>query len=53
MVLANDKRRARLEIIRTVLEAIDYEGRDAAALGDVDEKIVIDPERFIAHHSEA
>jgi polyphosphate kinase 2 len=53
VALANDKRRARLEIIRSVLAAIDYEGRDAAALGEVDEKIIIDPERFIAQHSEA
>jgi len=53
VVLANDKRRARLEIIRTVLSSISYEGRDEAAVGEVDEKIVIDPERFIAHHSDA
>jgi len=52
-VLANDKRRARLEIIRSVLEAVDYEGRDEPALGEVDERIVIDPERFIAHHTDA
>ncbi len=53
VVLANDKLRARLEIIRSVLEAIDYEGRDEPSLGEVDEKIVVDPERFIAHHSES
>jgi polyphosphate kinase len=53
VVLANDKRRARLEIIRSVLQSIDYEGRNEAALGEVDEKIVIDPERFIAHHTDA
>ena len=50
VVLANDKLRARLEIIRSVLEAIDYEGRDEPALGEVDEKIVLEPERFIKEH---
>lgn len=53
VVLSNDKLRARLEIIRSVLEASDYEGRDEPALGEVDEKIVIDPERYIREHSES
>ena len=53
VVLANDKRRARLELIRCVLETIDYEGRDEKGLGEVDEKIVIDPERFIQHHTDS
>jgi polyphosphate kinase 2 len=53
VVLANDKRRARLEMIRSVLEAMDYEGRDEPALGEVDEKIVIDPERFIREHTQS
>lgn len=52
VVLANDKLRARMEIIRAVLEATGYEGRDEDGLGEVDEKIVIDPERFIKQHSE-
>jgi polyphosphate kinase 2 len=53
VVLANDKRRARLEIIRCVLSAIDYEGKDPQAVGEIDEKIVVDPERFIAQHSQS
>jgi len=53
VVLANDKRRARLEAMRSVLKAIDYEGRDDKAVGEIDEKIVVDPDRFIKHHSEA
>ena len=53
VVLANDKQRARLELIRCLLESIDYEGRDEKALGEVDEKIVIDPDRFIKNHSES
>ena len=53
VVLANDKRRARLEIIRTVLLAIDYEGKDPAVVGETDDKIVVDPDRFVAHHSDS
>ena len=53
IVLANDKRRARLEIIRSVLEATDYDGRDEKGLGEVDEKIVVDPDRYISQHSNA
>lgn len=53
VVLANDKLRARLELIRCLLESIDYEGRDEKALGEVDEKIVIDPDRFIKNHTES
>ena len=40
VVLANDQRRARLEAIRVVLKAIDYEGKDAAVVGDLDHLIV-------------
>src|SRR5262249_46342738 len=39
VVLANDQRRARLEAIRIVLAALDYEGKDAKAIGEVDGKI--------------
>ena len=53
VVLANDKLRARLEIIRSVLVATDYEGKDEKAVGEIDEKIVVDPERFIAQHSDS
>jgi polyphosphate kinase len=40
VVRANDQRRARLECIRVVLSAIDYEGKDAKAVGQVDSSIV-------------
>ena len=53
VVLANDKRRARLELIRTVLSGIDYAGKDAKAVGTVDEKIVVDPERYIQQHGQS
>ena len=37
---ANDQRRARLESMRVVLSAIDYEGKDKDAIGSIDDKIV-------------
>ncbi len=40
VILANDQRRARLEAIRSVLVAIDYEGKDANAIGKSDTNIV-------------
>jgi len=40
VVLANDKRRARLNIIRHMLRKLDYEGRDKKAIGEIDDKIV-------------
>ena len=36
-----------------MLAAIDYEGKDEAAVGEVDDKIVVDPERFISQHSQS
>jgi polyphosphate kinase 2 len=39
VILANDQRRARLEAIRLVLTALDYEGKDAQAIGKLDPKI--------------
>jgi hypothetical protein len=43
-VLANDKRRARLNVIRHVLSAFDYPGKDRSAVGRVDRLIVGGPE---------
>jgi len=40
VVLANDQRRARLESIRLVLKAMDYDGKDEAAIGETDTLIV-------------
>jgi polyphosphate kinase 2 (PPK2 family) len=40
VIHGNDKRRARLEIIRHMLNKIDYDGKDRQALGTVDEKII-------------
>src|SRR5690606_6316507 len=40
VVLANDKRRARLAVIRRILLSLPYVGRDLAAIGEEDVKLV-------------
>ncbi|WP_337271363.1 polyphosphate kinase 2 [Oryzifoliimicrobium ureilyticus] len=40
VVLANDKRRARLNLIRHMLQALDYDGKDEDAIGKSDDKII-------------
>ena len=39
IVRANDKRRARLALMRHVLRSIDYEGRDETMIGEPDSRI--------------
>ncbi|WP_373695888.1 polyphosphate kinase 2 [Aquibium pacificus] len=38
---ANDKRRSRLAAIRRILKTLPYDGRDDAAIGEEDEKIIL------------
>jgi polyphosphate kinase 2 len=40
VVRSNDKRRARLAVMRSILSALPYAGRDPEALGKQDEKII-------------
>lgn len=40
VVRANDKRRARLDLIRHILKTLDYNGKDRAVIGEVDDKIL-------------
>jgi polyphosphate kinase 2 len=47
VVLSNDKRRARLNVLRTVLSRLDYHGKDAAQIGEMDAGIVIDGASFL------
>jgi polyphosphate kinase 2 (PPK2 family) len=47
IVRSDDKRRARLNAIRSVLTAIPYEGRDEAAL-EVDGKVAGGPDLWLA-----
>lgn len=44
VVRSADKRRARVNAIRLVLNGLDYDGKDVSAIGDVDPKIVGGPE---------
>ena len=44
VVRSADKRRARVNAIRAVLSQLDYHGKDAKAVGEVDQKIVGGPE---------
>jgi len=46
IIRSNDKKRARLEAMRTVLAALDYDGKDTKAVGEVDPKIVADAATF-------
>lgn len=47
-VLANDKRRARTNIIRHLLQSLDYEGKDEKAIGEIDRKILFtDPQKML------
>ena len=40
IIRSDDKRRARLNAIRVVLSGIDYDGKDAEAIGPIDGRIV-------------
>ncbi|PKA44348.1 polyphosphate kinase 2 [Rhizobium sullae] len=40
VIRANDKRRARLNLIRHMLKKMDYDGKDEKAVGDLDDKII-------------
>ncbi|MBB4277074.1 polyphosphate kinase 2 [Rhizobium mongolense] len=40
VIRANDKRRARLNLIRHMLKKMDYDGKDDKAIGDLDDKII-------------
>ncbi|MCX7890254.1 MAG: polyphosphate kinase 2 [Rhodobacteraceae bacterium] len=44
VILSDDKDRARIAAIQTVLGAVDYRGRDAGAVGRIDERICGGPD---------
>jgi len=43
VILSDDKLRARIAVVQTVLEAVDYKGRDKGVIGKIDDKIVGGP----------
>lgn len=47
VVLANDKRRAHLNIIRKILLSLDYDGKDEDAIGEIDKKILMTGPKFM------
>jgi polyphosphate kinase 2 len=53
VVLSNDKGRARIAVLRHILRSMDYEGRDLDAIGAADDRITLDPDRFLATHPES
>jgi polyphosphate kinase len=50
VIRANDKRRGRIAMIQTVLERLDYAGKDPAAIGEVDPNIRMSAPDFLALH---
>jgi polyphosphate kinase len=47
VVRANDKLRTRLNTIRHVLHGLPYTGKDEAAIGDIDGKVVVSASAFL------
>jgi polyphosphate kinase len=46
IILNNDKKRGRLAILRSVLHALEFEGKDEKAIGEIDAKIAMGPAEF-------
>ena len=51
VVLSNDKRRGRLNVIRSVLHRLDYEGKDDGRIGAIDDRLVFDGPAFVARNA--
>lgn len=49
VINANDQRRARLEAMRVILSALDYEGKDKGAIGAIDPKLTMSGADYLAH----
>ena len=47
IVKANDKRRARLNVIRHILKSLDYTGKDKSVIGEIDDKILGSGPKFL------
>jgi len=52
VILTNDKKRGRLNMIRCVLSRIDYAGRDEKAIGEIDHQLVMSAPQFLAWNRE-
>ncbi|WP_404406460.1 polyphosphate kinase 2 [Pelagibacterium halotolerans] len=51
VIRANDKKRARLAAIQSVLWAIGYKDKDFGAIGEIDTSIVMSPEAYLAERA--
>lgn len=49
-IRANDKRRSRINIIRSVLDQLEYRGKDEDKIGKIDRKIVLSAKEFLREH---
>ena len=49
-ILANDKRQARLNVIRTVLDKLSYAGKDQDAIGEIDPRIRLSAKEILKEH---
>ena len=52
VIRGNDKNRLRLNAIRVVLHALDYEGKDESEIGKIDPKIVMSGKEFLGMKGE-
>ena len=52
VIRANDKKRLRLNAIRTVLHRLDYEGKDKEEIGEIDRNVVLTAEEFLGMEGE-
>ena len=41
VILSNDKRRARINLVRHMLQKLDYAGKDEKVIGEIDDKILM------------
>ncbi|HTM79113.1 MAG TPA: polyphosphate kinase 2 [Devosia sp.] len=48
LIRANDKRRGRLNVIRSVLDRLEFSGKDDKAIGKIDPKITMSAKAFLA-----
>jgi polyphosphate kinase 2 len=47
VIRANDKRRGRINVIQTVLDKLDFAGKDNKAIGEIDPRITYQAEDFL------
>ena len=50
MIRANDKRRARINIMRTVLDQLEFAGKDREVIGEIDRQIVLSGKECLHAH---